>query len=84
MPVWLTRSVRPSPQGVWALHCHIDWHVRAGLVAMLIEAPELLKGEGDGDGSADADGDSLQPPASHISACAVANSLAGASAIDNN
>ena len=58
--------------------------MRAGLVAMLIEAPELLKGQGDGDGGGDADSDSLQLPPSHISACAVANSLAGAAAIDGN
>ena len=51
---------------------------------MLIEAPELLKGQGDGDGGGDADSDSLQLPPSHISACAVANSLAGAAAIDGN
>eukprot|EP01037_Dinobryon_pediforme_P018622 gene18622-18913_t len=28
--------------GVWFFHCHIDWHVAAGLGANIIEAPELI------------------------------------------
>lgn len=27
---------------VWLLHCHIEWHVEAGLTATLIEAPESI------------------------------------------
>lgn len=26
--------------GVWAWHCHMDWHVEAGLTALFIVAPE--------------------------------------------
>ncbi|CAI2169372.1 10226_t:CDS:2 [Funneliformis geosporum] len=37
------RFVADNP-GVWAFHCHIEWHVEMGLVAQLIESPtELAK-----------------------------------------
>ena len=29
--------------GVWAFHCHIEWHVESGLLATMIEAPEYLR-----------------------------------------
>ena len=35
---------RADNPGVWLLHCHIEWHVVMGLVATIIEAPELLAG----------------------------------------
>ncbi|KAJ3142493.1 hypothetical protein HK100_002936 [Physocladia obscura] len=28
--------------GVWLFHCHIEWHLEAGLAALLIEAPSLV------------------------------------------
>lgn len=28
--------------GVWAFHCHIEWHIVTGLMATMIEAPEYL------------------------------------------
>ena len=37
------RFVADNP-GVWFLHCHIDWHLEAGLAAYFIEAPSKLKG----------------------------------------
>lgn len=30
---------RATNPGVWILHCHMEWHVDAGLIATLIEAP---------------------------------------------
>ncbi|RHZ73574.1 hypothetical protein Glove_230g21 [Diversispora epigaea] len=32
------RYIADNP-GVWAFHCHIEWHVELGLVAQLIERP---------------------------------------------
>jgi Multicopper oxidase len=32
--------------GVWAYHCHIGWHMDAGLLATFIEAPEELRASG--------------------------------------
>jgi len=29
--------------GVWLFHCHIEWHLQAGLATTIIEAPELMK-----------------------------------------
>ena len=37
------RFVSDNP-GVWFFHCHIDWHLEAGLAAYFIEAPSKLKG----------------------------------------
>jgi iron transport multicopper oxidase len=35
---------RANNPGVWLLHCHMEWHVVAGLTATIIEAPlELQK-----------------------------------------
>ena len=30
---------RATNPGVWIFHCHMEWHVDAGLIATLIEAP---------------------------------------------
>ncbi len=35
------RFVSDNP-GVWAFHCHIDWHMASGLAMTFIEAPEVL------------------------------------------
>ena len=37
------RFVADNP-GVWYMHCHISWHLEAGLAAYFIEAPSQLKG----------------------------------------
>lgn len=40
---------RADNPGVWILHCHMEWHVVAGLTATMIEAPaELQKQYPDG------------------------------------
>lgn len=36
------RFVADNP-GTWAFHCHIDWHMAAGLMATIIEAPDVLR-----------------------------------------
>jgi iron transport multicopper oxidase len=51
------RFVADNP-GVWFLHCHIDWHLDAGLAAYFIEAPSKLTGTID------------TIPADHRAACA--------------
>ncbi|EEB09470.1 iron transport multicopper oxidase Fio1 [Schizosaccharomyces japonicus yFS275] len=35
------RMIANNP-GVWVFHCHIEWHMDSGLVATLVEAPELV------------------------------------------
>ncbi|KAJ5908539.1 hypothetical protein N7495_001221 [Penicillium taxi] len=49
---------RADNPGVWLLHCHIEWHVEAGLMATIIEAPETFPGT------------QHAPPKSHYDACA--------------
>lgn len=41
--------------GVWAFHCHIEWHIESGLMATMIEAPEYLS--------------NITIPKDHINAC---------------
>ena len=39
---WATiRFVADNP-GVWLLHCHIEWHMHAGLQSIVIEGPASL------------------------------------------
>ena len=38
------RFVADNP-GVWAFHCHIDWHLGAGFFATMVEAPLALQKE---------------------------------------
>ncbi|KAF9360897.1 hypothetical protein BGX26_007100 [Mortierella sp. AD094] len=33
---------RATNPGVWLFHCHIEWHLQAGLAVTFIEAPELM------------------------------------------
>ena len=49
------RFVADNP-GVWIFHCHIDWHLDAGLGMVLIEAPTQMQGR-------------LTIPQDHIDAC---------------
>ncbi|MCJ1314549.1 hypothetical protein MMC25_008231 [Agyrium rufum] len=44
-----------SPR-VWLFHCHIEWHVDSGLIATMIEAPEILQ-------------QTTTIPPSHLAAC---------------
>ncbi|KAJ5280342.1 Multicopper oxidase type 2 [Penicillium angulare] len=48
---------RADNPGVWLLHCHIEWHVEAGLTATIIEAPETFPQSVN------------PPPQSHYGAC---------------
>lgn len=34
---------RATNPGVWLLHCHMEWHVIAGLSATLISSPEIVR-----------------------------------------
>jgi len=36
------RFVADNP-GVYSFHCHIEWHIEAGLMATFIEAPDMLQ-----------------------------------------
>ncbi|KAJ6110443.1 Multicopper oxidase type 2 [Penicillium sp. IBT 16267x] len=49
---------RADNPGVWLLHCHIEWHVEAGLMATIIEAPETFPQSEN------------PPPDSHYAVCA--------------
>ncbi|KAJ5148876.1 hypothetical protein N7448_000454 [Penicillium atrosanguineum] len=49
---------RADNPGVWLLHCHVEWHVEAGLMATIIEAPETFPQS------------EHAPPKSHYDACA--------------
>lgn len=49
---------RADNPGVWLLHCHVEWHVEAGLMATIIEAPETFPRS------------QKAPPKSHYDACA--------------
>ncbi|KAG0370212.1 Cupredoxin [Gamsiella multidivaricata] len=33
---------RANNPGVWLFHCHIEWHLQAGLATTFIEAPEIM------------------------------------------
>ena len=38
------RFIADNP-GVWIIHCHMEWHIDAGLTATLIEAPTRLQAQ---------------------------------------
>lgn len=38
----LTLRFKADNPGVWLLHCHVEWHVSAGMQATIIEAPDVL------------------------------------------
>lgn len=40
----VVRFVANNP-GVWIIHCHMEWHVDAGLTATLVEAPTMLQSQ---------------------------------------
>ncbi|KAJ9272340.1 CAZyme family AA1 [Paecilomyces variotii] len=49
------RFVADNP-GVWFFHCHIDWHLSAGLASIFIEAPTQMQ-------------ERLTIPADHLEVC---------------
>lgn len=66
---------RADNPGVWMLHCHVEWHVEAGLMATIIEAPETFPNT------------VHAPPKSHYDACAaypqpVSGNAAGNAGLD--
>jgi iron transport multicopper oxidase len=36
------RFIASNP-GAWLFHCHIEWHMDAGLMALMMEAPDHIK-----------------------------------------
>ncbi|EGF81564.1 hypothetical protein BATDEDRAFT_19293 [Batrachochytrium dendrobatidis JAM81] len=36
------RFISDNP-GAWLFHCHVEWHLEAGLVALIVEAPDVMK-----------------------------------------
>jgi iron transport multicopper oxidase len=34
---------RADNPGIWLFHCHIEWHIVAGLTSTIIEAPDVLQ-----------------------------------------
>ncbi|KAJ5524509.1 CAZyme family AA1 [Penicillium frequentans] len=54
---------RADNPGVWLLHCHVEWHVEAGLMATIIEAPETFPhGNAGGKKGLDTSGFNTQVP----------------------
>ncbi|CAG8453050.1 6648_t:CDS:2 [Diversispora eburnea] len=40
---WIVlRFVADNP-GIWACHCHMEWHLGAGLLVQFVELPEIIK-----------------------------------------
>ena len=64
----ILRFVADNP-GVWLFHCHIEWHLQAGLGMVFIEAPEML------DAHTTSSPYFLAPPQSSSSANSSANNL---------
>jgi iron transport multicopper oxidase len=56
---FVIRFVADNP-GVWFFHCHIDWHLSAGLGMLFIEAPTQLQ-------------ERVSIPADHFDACKAAD-----------
>ncbi|KAJ5775187.1 uncharacterized protein N7511_000198 [Penicillium nucicola] len=63
---------RADNPGVWLLHCHVEWHVEAGLMATIIEAPETFPGS------------EKAPPNSHYQVCAAYPSPSSGNAAGND
>jgi iron transport multicopper oxidase len=40
---YMVLRFRADNPGVWFFHCHIEWHVAAGMAATLVEAPPKLQ-----------------------------------------
>lgn len=41
---YLVTQIDADNPGVWPFHCHIAWHVSAGLYINVIEQPDLIEG----------------------------------------
>jgi iron transport multicopper oxidase len=42
---WASLRFRSSNPGTWLIHCHIEWHIVAGLVSTLIVGPDKLQAQ---------------------------------------
>uniref|UniRef100_A0A6B2LS28 Plastocyanin-like domain-containing protein n=1 Tax=Arcella intermedia TaxID=1963864 RepID=A0A6B2LS28_9EUKA len=40
---WLVIRLQMNNPGVWAYHCHIDWHLENGLLLVIVVAPEAIR-----------------------------------------
>ncbi|KAF2841516.1 multicopper oxidase [Patellaria atrata CBS 101060] len=40
---WVVIRFKAERPGIWLFHCHIEFHVEAGMTTTFIEAPELLQ-----------------------------------------
>ncbi|UPL02713.1 hypothetical protein LCI18_013647 [Fusarium solani-melongenae] len=56
--------------GIWLFHCHIEWHVASGLIATMVEAPDVLQQQ-------------LTVPQDHYDACKLGNNAYTGNAADN-
>ncbi|KAG7097676.1 hypothetical protein E1B28_005002 [Marasmius oreades] len=70
------RFVADNP-GVWLFHCHIEWHLEAGLAIQIIEAPLRLQ-SGNGNSSA------IAPPQKLIDNCRTLHKPVSGNAAGNN
>ena len=39
---WARIRFRANNPGIWQFHCHISWHIAAGMVMNFIESPKAL------------------------------------------
>lgn len=43
---WASLLIIADNPGIWTVHCHIDWHMAAGLILTFVSAPERLAADG--------------------------------------
>ncbi|KAJ0421146.1 multicopper oxidase-domain-containing protein [Aspergillus carlsbadensis] len=66
---FLVRFIADNP-GVWFFHCHIEWHMDAGLAAVMVEVPLYLQ-------------EHLTIPQNHYDVCAASRTLTAGNAAGN-
>ncbi|KAF9644386.1 hypothetical protein BDM02DRAFT_3121983 [Thelephora ganbajun] len=42
---WVVIHVTADNPGVWALHCHIGWHLKSGMLGQIVELPQAISNE---------------------------------------
>lgn len=42
---WLVIKFMADNPGVWAFHCHIDWHNLAGMALTFVEAGDMARAQ---------------------------------------
>lgn len=40
---WVVIRFVANNPGVWPIHCHIEWHLKMGMLAQLVELPSILR-----------------------------------------